>query len=70
MAWCLVKHRDNFTFTFYLYYKLSVGCLATLYRLETLFGVDDTDVSNTDEKVKAFDTLRSPQLNLFINWGF
>jgi hypothetical protein len=19
MAWCLVKHRDNFTFTFYLY---------------------------------------------------
>jgi hypothetical protein len=27
MAWCLVKHRDNFTFTFYIYICIYVRIL-------------------------------------------
>jgi hypothetical protein len=31
MAWCLVKHRDNFTFTFLFTYLLSFQCLMTMH---------------------------------------
>jgi len=36
MAWCLVKHRDNFTFTFYIYDLLisSSACLVVAMKLK------------------------------------
>jgi hypothetical protein len=48
MAWCLVKHRDNFTFTLTLLLRLYLHCcllnacslvLKTLYQVHTLHSV-------------------------------
>jgi hypothetical protein len=39
MAWCLVKHRDNFTFTFILFFRCVISLLHAFYgvwRIEVL----------------------------------
>jgi hypothetical protein len=33
MAWCLVKHRDNFTFNLYLYITVTLSVVAYVYKI-------------------------------------
>jgi len=36
MAWCLVKHRDNFVFSFYLYKFLNINIILGYLKIWTI----------------------------------
>jgi hypothetical protein len=62
MAWCLVKHRDNFTFTFYYSYSILNGRLdTTAWHILSLRMEEMTSIcANASDK----------QLHTADNWWF